>query len=957
LLLSEYMKYRLFRFWLLIGLVNIFISFELAMAGDRYDILVNNDNSGTDQLSPRVAVGSSGQFAVIWADKRAGQSDIYCQYFDSAGFTIGSNQLINDDNLSIPQFEPAMSGNGSGQFGAVWKDYRNGSYPFHPDIYSSIKDGDLWQLNRNITSELPDSTCESPDIALFANGSSIIVWSDYRNRNWDIYGQRIGVNGEPIGSNFKINNESGTYAQHTPRVAAFPDGGFVVVWYDNRSGHDDIYGQRYDASFTQLGTNLKLSDDPGTSRQAFPSVATDGSRRFFVTWVDWRNGTYPANPDIFMRRFDTAGVPIGSSRQININDGGRSQKEAAICADWMGNICVVWADSSNGQWDCYGQIIDYQGKLSGGPFAIHQLLTGRQLQPDVETDGYKLFLVWSDSRSGNFDIYASIKQYNDPSLISKPNNLTFQMEQDGVLPAEQHIDLSNAGFGELQWQAIPDAEWIAVSPSSGSTPNGFAVAIGNGSLTYGDYFGQIRLIDLNHNDSSGVVPVRLSVTAPLLQVTPDTISFRVFAALGNPISQRFQVNNAGTGSLSWIAEENGIWMSLAETTGIASDYCTVNIEIGGLTYGDYYEPVVFISEDAVNSPETAWVHLELVGNMPYIAAYPDSLEFAGYVGTTFSGAITVMNLGAGMLNWSLINAESQLIPDRVAGDDNDTINFQLSTYSMNSGQYQFEFNILDTSSFNRQITVPVTLTLFPNDTIEFQDVIVAPGDIFKIPVNLTLSEYCRGGYIPFGFDSSMIFLDSVIFITDSLPQFVICQKNVLEDGGDMGFRANQSDSSISPGTYHLADIHMTARLKEGLISLDTMSLDSGGVYILDSAGNKKNPFIKPGNIRIEAHTDVNNGHSAGTPDNIILRQNSPNPFNGSTKITIELPRSTKVNLIVYNILGQEIRHLYDGLMPGGSNRLLWDGSLNDGGSAPSGIYFCRLSSDNLIQVKKMILLK
>jgi hypothetical protein len=933
------------------------ISSGSASAGNIYDILINDDNSGTDQTSPKVTLGPLGQFVIVWADKRNGQSDIYCQYYDSNGTAVGSNLLINDDNSNIPQFEPSISGNGSGQNGAVWKDYRNGSYPFHPDIYYSEKGIDIWETNRNITSELPDSTCESPDIAIFSNGSSVIVWSDYRNKNWDIYGQRIGVDGEPVGTNFKINTDAGTNAQHMPRVAARPDGGFVVVWYDNRLTNDDIFGQRYDASFNAVGTNFKISDDSGTSRQAFPVVACDGSRRFFVAWVDWRNGSYPSNPDIFMRRFDSSGTALGSSRQINTSDAGRSQRDVAICADWMGNICVVWADSSSSQWDSYGQIIDYAGKSIGGSFLIHQLTTGKQLQPDVESDGYRICLVWADSRSGNFDIYATIRKYNDPNLIAQPSSLSFEMEDGGTLPEAINVTLRNAGLGELGWQAVPDVNWISVNPAGGMTPDTFMVSIVDDTIPYGDYFGQIRLIDLDHNDSATAIPVRLSVTAPLIEVTPDTLVFRVFASLGNPTSQKFQIDNIGTGSLSWVGSENGTWISINETTGMEGDYCTVNIEIGGLEYGDYYEPVVFSSTEAANSPETAWVYLSLVGNMPYLAGDPESLYFTGNVGTAFEGTVTILNLGTGVLNWSLINIDDRIIPDRTSGNDNDAINFELSTSALNSGQYQFYLNIYDSASFNQETNVPITVILYPNDTVLFQDVAVNPGETFKVPINIKLSEYCRGGYIPFGFDSSMILIDSIVFNVDSIPLFLVCQQKIYNNGGEIGFATSPVDSLIPPTDYHIADMYMTACLLEGVTSIDTLSIDSGTVYIIDSAGVKMTPFVKPGNIQIGEHTDIADDHHEIVPNEMTLRQNSPNPFNSSTQIIVDLPRSKPVNLSIYNILGQEISCLYDGVMPAGINRLKWDGTTKGGVKAPSGIYFYRLFSDNEIRVKKMVLLK
>ncbi|MCX6827152.1 MAG: hypothetical protein NTV06_07810 [candidate division Zixibacteria bacterium] len=561
MLIWNMMKYAWISKTFLTALAVIFISPTITLSLDKYDLIVSDDNSGADQLTPRVAVGNSGKFIIAWADKRNGQSDIYCQYFDSSGMPLGTNWKINDDNSDIPQFEPSVSGNISNQFAMVWKDYRNGSYPFHSDIYFWPIDT-LSPSNLNVTTELPDSSHESPDIAMLSDGSSVVVWSDYRNRNWDIYGQRLGVNNQLLGKNFRVNSNVGTYQHHSPRIAAFPSGGFVVVWYDNRSGNDDIFVQRFDLFNNPIGGNLKVNDDPGTSKQVFPVVAADGKKRFYVAWVDWRNGTYPQNPDIYFRRFDSLGVASGASQRVNLNDGGRPQKEVSICSDWIGNLCLVWADSSSSQWDCYAQIVDNTGKMVGNNFKIHQVTTGRQLQPDVETDGYKLFFVWADFRSGDFDIYASVKQYNSPTLIGEPNSLNFTMEVGGGLPEPKAVNIKNAGFGELHWSAISVANWISVNPFSGITPATLNVSITADTLPYGSYYGLIRLINQDSHDSAAIIPVRLSVTAPLLKIDPDTLYFKVFAALGNPAIRRFQVNNPGTGNLAWTAVENCSWFSI-----------------------------------------------------------------------------------------------------------------------------------------------------------------------------------------------------------------------------------------------------------------------------------------------------------------------------------------------------------------------------------------------------------
>lgn len=935
-------------------------------SSDVYDMLVNDDRSGADQYDPKIAVGKDGDFVVIWSDKRNGQNDIYFQLFDSTGTPQGYNQKVNNDALNVPQLEPSVDASRSGQFVAIWQDYRNGTYPFYPDIYFSQIDTLQPSDNINVTVQIVDLTCESPDIAMFPDGASVVVWSDYRNNNWDIYGQRIGVDGSLVGVNFKINTDVGVNQQHSPRVAAFQDGGFVVVWYDDRSGNDDIFTQRFDSAANPVGEgigNIRVSDDITNARQAFPSVSADGNGRFFVAWIDWRNGTYPHNPDIYLRRFDSSDQPFGPSKKINSSDGGRAQRDVSLCADRMGNICVVWADSSSGQWDVMAQIVDYNGKIDGTSFIVHENAEGKQLQPDVATDGYKHYFVWADYRNRNYDIYTSIRQYNDPTLIPDPNIVEFTMEEGESLPSSQTIALSNAGYGELSWSVTPEIDWISVNPSSGMTPDTFQVQVIADSLPYGTYYGDVRLIDLDHGDSSEVVSIRLTVTAPILDISPDTLYFKVLAELGNPDPKKFLINNSGSGNLNWTALENAFWFETDKQSGAQSEYVTVHVDISGLEYGDYFEPFVVNSDEAVNSPETAWVHLELAGNMPYLDVSSDSLTFQGVVGDRFYANIDVFNLGAGSLDWTAVSGADWIILDKETGSDYETIGITVETSILSAGCHGSDIIIYDSASFNQEVVIPVVIVLYPisEDTVQFINANAMPGGMGVMPLNLNLHSPAKGGYIPFGYDKNTAVLDSIIVDTQSMPSFVEFFAGIAPPGkGEIGFKVNEDvigDSLMPEGDYHIADLFFTVSDTNVFNYVDTSSSDSSCLYILDQLLTRRVPVILSGRLIIGNPTSVNDRDHPLLPPSAVLAQNYPNPFNLATTIEICLQRTSNVSINIYNMLGQRVYSLHDGDLPEGRHKFVWNGMFQNSCPAPSGIYFCHLVDGNYAEVKKMVLLK
>ena len=89
-----------------------------------------------------------------------------------------------------------------------------------------------------------------------------------------------------------------------------------------------------------------------------------------------------------------------------------------------------------------------------------------------------------------------------------------------------------------------------------------------------------------------------------------------------------------------------------------------------------------------------------------------------------------------------------------------------------------------------------------------------------------------------------------------------------------------------------------------------------------------------------------------TATSFSLEQNYPNPFNPNTRIEFTLNERSRVTLTVYNMLGQEVATLIDGLMEAGGHNITWNAS-----NAASGVYFYKLSAGDISRTMKMVLLK
>jgi len=96
---------------------------------------------------------------------------------------------------------------------------------------------------------------------------------------------------------------------------------------------------------------------------------------------------------------------------------------------------------------------------------------------------------------------------------------------------------------------------------------------------------------------------------------------------------------------------------------------------------------------------------------------------------------------------------------------------------------------------------------------------------------------------------------------------------------------------------------------------------------------------------------------AGVPRVFSLAQNYPNPFNLATEIKYQLPKTERVEIGIFNLLGQKVRTLIDERKAPGYYKACWDGKDTSGEIVASGIYFYKIRAGEFTDIKKMVLLK
>ncbi|KAA3632219.1 MAG: T9SS C-terminal target domain-containing protein [Calditrichaeota bacterium] len=937
----------------------MFTSFA-SQAGERTDFLVNDDAGTATQNNPRIAVSYDRSFIITWVDSRNGSNDIYIQKYDTTGNRIGNNILINDDTTDSYQYEPAIDVDYDGYFSIVWKDFRNGSYPFDPDVYLQRYDSSLTLsgVNENLTSVGTNAFKETPDISVSQSGLGVVVWADYRNGNWDIFCQLLAANGSLVGSNILVNDDEFSAQQHSPKVSMSNQGWFVVSWYDNRNGDDDIYIQLFDTTGTALFVNTKVNEDLNGKRQAFADVATDGAGNFTVVWVDWRNGTYPENPDIYSKKYNSELDILSEEVNINLDGTFRAQREPAISADRLGNVAIIWADSISKSWDIAGQMIDVDGVVREENFKANTDTDSAQVKPDVALDGKYRYLTWVDRRNGNYDIYAAIQKYNDPSIAVSMSSISFDMLEGGALPSAQELIVDHLGYNPLDFTVTSDVDWLDVSPNSSTTTDTVSVSVTSDTLVKGNHYGNLTFADNTYGDSSVIVPVKLTVYYPSMNLSNDTVTLQVFEGIDKKYRELVLLENESLGSYSWTATETSSEIELSAYSGFDKDSVYVSITPSTLSAGQYVEYIVFESQNADGAPDTLVVEIEVVNNMPYILPVPDSIFIYtdSIVGVTED--ITVTNFGIGSLNWEATVSGNFFTINNNSGTDNDfvTVTFDSVAFGRHIGSITF----LDSSAFEVETVVPVIVDYYQNsdDIVSVGSAIVEANSSGSVSLTLTSIQSIKRIFCPLRFDTTFLQIDSIM-PSLSHPSILNLNSSIDNEYGifEIDLITNPSDTTIPIGDSHLAEVYFTTKSSIGISTIDSAITDSSSIFLLNPSGEMFAPQIVSGIVDVTIATDISDETELELPKEISLSQNYPNPFNLSTTIEFSLPERSEITLNLFNILGQKIQKLAFGYFPAGTHSVEWDGHISGGDIAPSGIYFYRLESNSSVFVKKMLLLK
>lgn len=185
----------------------------------------------------------------------------------------------------------------------------------------------------------------------------------------------------------------GTLACASPCVAVASDGSAHVAWTQSAGQVSEILYREWDNGW--VGDPLSLSSQPGTCVSA--SVATDDLGNVYVVWADNVLGSY----EIYCRKYSPAS---GWDSIFQVSRSALLGWSPSVGADRDGNVYVVWSDKRDGNFEIY--LRRYLNGIGWGNEKRLSYNPGVSSNPSVTVDVEgNLHIVWEDFRDGNDEIY------------------------------------------------------------------------------------------------------------------------------------------------------------------------------------------------------------------------------------------------------------------------------------------------------------------------------------------------------------------------------------------------------------------------------------------------------------------------------------------------------------------------------------------------------------------------
>jgi hypothetical protein len=391
--------------------------------------LTNLSNNTGFSSNPQITAFGSNVY-VVWRDNSSGNNDIY--FSASADNGTSFNSIENLSNNVGRSDNPQIAAVGDSVY-VVWSDNSSG----RDQIYfkrSSDKGNSFYPTEDLSTNNNGSST--NPQITAIRN-SVYIVWSDTTTGNGDIYFKSSADNGTSFASLKNLSRNLNGSA-HFPQVEATGNNVYVV-WRDETPERGGIRFRASNDNGNNFNITRVLSQKNDVNANSPQLAASENT--VYIVWEDNSrsgNNNSSKNFDLLFRVSTNGGSNFTNTRVLTKNPGDSFDPQTAISGE---NMYAVWEDNTAGEGVSLNWKVRFRGILNNGANTTDTKIlsenTGEVADyPQITASETKLYVVWSDlyirTYPGIFDIFFTVSN-DEGRNFSQAVNLS-NNQGNSILP-------------------------------------------------------------------------------------------------------------------------------------------------------------------------------------------------------------------------------------------------------------------------------------------------------------------------------------------------------------------------------------------------------------------------------------------------------------------------------------------------------------------------------------------
>jgi hypothetical protein len=367
------------------------------------ELLVNEVTAGY-QFSPAVASDAQGRSLVVWLDEF--RNGVFAQRFDAAGQRAGREFRVDDD-LSFserpiqqppsmhPFFGPRVASGRDGGFLVVW--------PTSQGVRARLYDAA--GASRTGSLHVTENGFNEVDVAARPGGGYVLVWIEAENGQGLILRRFYDAQGIAEGGLFQVDQAPSPgpgLNLRWPRLAMGADGRFIVTWERGREAfvgstaipESDIWARRFNAAGQPLGDEFRVNRGVDEEQYgAMPVIHPDGG--FSVVWNNVVQVGAGFEIQAVAQRFDGAGARLGAP--VRLSSQGSDLAPPVVAAGPDGNPVVLWP--ALGPRDpgiaVVGRVFNSHWQPLSEIFQVNTYTEFHQTNPDLAVDALgRFFAVW-----------------------------------------------------------------------------------------------------------------------------------------------------------------------------------------------------------------------------------------------------------------------------------------------------------------------------------------------------------------------------------------------------------------------------------------------------------------------------------------------------------------------------------------------------------------------------------